>query len=101
MLVKVYFFGKGPGQGQISGLICHGPKIPDHTIVKQQTYVENFSSLGAIAAEKCETDTHTRGRHNDFSRTHFLKMCSNKKGKYWFHPKNFDNFFCSNHVFYR
>jgi hypothetical protein len=42
MLVKVYFFGKGPGQGQIPGLLDHG----------QQTYVENFSSLGAIAAEK-------------------------------------------------
>jgi hypothetical protein len=37
MLVEVYFFGKGPGQGQIP---------------KQQTYVENFSSLGALAAEK-------------------------------------------------
>jgi hypothetical protein len=45
MLVKVYFFGKGPGQGQIPGLLGHGPQI-------QQTYVENFSSLSAIAAEK-------------------------------------------------
>jgi hypothetical protein len=23
------------------------------------------------------------------------------KGKYWFHPKNFEILFCSNHVFYR
>jgi hypothetical protein len=32
MLVKVFFFGKGPGQGQIPGLQGHGSKIPDHTI---------------------------------------------------------------------
>jgi hypothetical protein len=32
MLVKVYFFGKGPGQGQIPGLLGHGPQIPDRTI---------------------------------------------------------------------
>jgi hypothetical protein len=33
MLVKVYFFGKGPGQGsRITGLLGHGPKIPDRTI---------------------------------------------------------------------
>jgi hypothetical protein len=53
MLVKVYFFGKGPGQGQIPGLLGHGPQIPDRilTTVKQQTYVQNVSSLGAIAAE--------------------------------------------------
>jgi hypothetical protein len=47
MLIEVYFFGKGPGQGQIPGLLDHGPQIPDRTIdhsVKQQTYVENFSS---------------------------------------------------------
>jgi hypothetical protein len=42
MLVKVFFFGKGPVQGQILGLLGHGSKIPDRT----------FSSLGAIAAEK-------------------------------------------------
>jgi hypothetical protein len=57
MLVEVYFFGKGPGQGQISGLLGHGSQIPNPqtvllTTVKQQTYVENFSSLGTIAAEK-------------------------------------------------
>jgi hypothetical protein len=55
MLVKViFFFGKDPSQGQIPGLLDHGPQIPDRTIdtVKQQTYVENFSSLGAIEAEK-------------------------------------------------
>jgi hypothetical protein len=32
MLVKVYFFGKGPGQGQIPGLPGHGPQIQDRTI---------------------------------------------------------------------
>jgi hypothetical protein len=32
------------------------------TTVKQQTYVQNFSSLGAIAAEKEETDGQTDGR---------------------------------------
>jgi hypothetical protein len=32
MLVKVYFFGKRPGQGQIPGLLGHGSKIPDRTI---------------------------------------------------------------------
>jgi hypothetical protein len=32
MLVKVFFFGKGPGQGQIPGLLGHGSKIPDRTI---------------------------------------------------------------------
>jgi hypothetical protein len=55
MLIKVYFFGKVPGQGQIFGLLGHGPQITDCTIdhtVKQQTYVQNFSSLGAMAAEK-------------------------------------------------
>jgi hypothetical protein len=29
MLVKVYFFGKGPGQGQILGLLGHEPQIQD------------------------------------------------------------------------
>jgi hypothetical protein len=54
MLVEVYFFGKGPGQGRIPGLQGHGSQIQTVllTTVKQQTYVENFSSLGAIAAEK-------------------------------------------------
>jgi hypothetical protein len=54
MLVKVYFFGKGPGQGQIPGLLGTDPKFQTVvlTTVKQQTYVENFSSLSAIAAEK-------------------------------------------------
>jgi hypothetical protein len=32
MLVVVYFFGKGPGQSQIPGLLGHGPQIPDRTI---------------------------------------------------------------------
>jgi hypothetical protein len=32
MLFKVYFFGKGPGQGQIPGLLGHGPQIPDRTM---------------------------------------------------------------------
>jgi hypothetical protein len=51
MLVKVYFFDKGPGQSQIPGLLGHGPKTVLLTTVKQQTHVQNFSSLGAIAAE--------------------------------------------------
>jgi hypothetical protein len=32
MIVKLYFLGKGPGQGQIPGLPGHGSKIPDRTI---------------------------------------------------------------------
>jgi hypothetical protein len=28
MLEKAYFFGKGPSQGQIPGLLGHGFKIP-------------------------------------------------------------------------
>jgi hypothetical protein len=32
MLVKVYFFGKSPFQGQIPGLQGHGPQIPKRTI---------------------------------------------------------------------
>jgi hypothetical protein len=32
MLVKVFFFGKDPGQGQIPGLLGHGSKIQDRTI---------------------------------------------------------------------
>jgi hypothetical protein len=32
MLVKVYFFGKGPGQGQIPGPLGHEPQILDRTI---------------------------------------------------------------------
>jgi hypothetical protein len=31
MLVGVYFFGKGLGQGQIHGLLGHGPQIPERT----------------------------------------------------------------------
>jgi hypothetical protein len=50
MLVKVYFFGKGPGQGQISGLLGHGSQIPDHC--KATDLCQNFSSLDDIAAEK-------------------------------------------------
>jgi hypothetical protein len=47
----------------------------------QRTYVENFSSLGAIAAEKEETD----GQQIDFNRAHFFKMCSkNQDGGYIF-----------------
>jgi hypothetical protein len=54
MLVKCIFFGKGPSQGQIPGLLATDQKSQTVllTTVKQQTYVENFSSLGAIAAEK-------------------------------------------------
>jgi hypothetical protein len=54
MLVKVFFFGMGPGQGQIPELLATDQKSQTVllTTVKQQTYVENFSSLGTIAAEK-------------------------------------------------
>jgi hypothetical protein len=52
MLVKVFFFGKGPGQGQIPGLQDPKSQTVLLTTVKQQTYVQNFSSLGAIGAEK-------------------------------------------------
>jgi hypothetical protein len=45
MLVKVCFFGKGPGQGQNPGLLGHGPQIPDRTI-------DHCKALGTIAAEK-------------------------------------------------
>jgi hypothetical protein len=54
MLVKVYFFGKSPGQGQIAGLVGYGSRIPDRTIdhCKGTDLYLNFSSLGAITAEK-------------------------------------------------
>jgi hypothetical protein len=52
VLVKVYFFGKGPGQGQIPGLLGQKSQTIILTTVKQQTYVENFGSLGTIVAEK-------------------------------------------------
>jgi hypothetical protein len=53
MLVKVYFFGKGPGQGQIPGHLSHRPpRTVLLTTVRQQTYVQNFSSLGAMAVVK-------------------------------------------------
>jgi hypothetical protein len=32
MFIKVYFFGKGPVQGQIPGLLDQALKIPDRTI---------------------------------------------------------------------
>jgi hypothetical protein len=82
----VCFFGRGPGQGQIPGHQGHGPKIPDRTIdhCKQLTYVQNFSSLGDIAAEKEETDERTDGRHNDFSRAHFIKCALKINYKFQF-----------------
>jgi hypothetical protein len=42
---------------KITGLLSHGPLIPDRTFdhtVNQWTYVKNVSSLGALAAEKYE-----------------------------------------------
>jgi hypothetical protein len=32
MLGKSFFLGKGPGEGQIPGLLDHGPQIQDRTI---------------------------------------------------------------------
>jgi hypothetical protein len=32
LLAHQIFFGKGPGQGQIPGLLGHGPQISDRTI---------------------------------------------------------------------
>jgi hypothetical protein len=32
MLEKCVFLGKGPGYGQIPGLLDHGPQIQDRTI---------------------------------------------------------------------
>jgi hypothetical protein len=58
MLVKVFFFGKGPGQGQIPGLLGHKPQIPDR----------NFDQFKATAQQ----------RHNDFSRAHFFLKCALK-----------------------
>jgi hypothetical protein len=62
---KSVFFVKGPAQGQIPGLLGHGPQIVDRTIdhCKATDLCFKFSSpLGATAAEKKETD----GLHNDF-----------------------------------
>jgi hypothetical protein len=49
---RVFF--KGPGQGQIPGLLGRGPQIPDRTIdhCKATDLCKNLSSLGVIAAEK-------------------------------------------------
>jgi hypothetical protein len=62
ILIKVYFFGKGPGQGQIPGLLGHGHQIPDCTFVKLSRYYCGWK-IG---------DRRTDGRHNDFSRAHFF-----------------------------
>jgi hypothetical protein len=47
-------FGKGPDQGQIPGLLGHGPQIPGRTIdhCKSTDLCSKFSYLCAIAAEK-------------------------------------------------
>jgi hypothetical protein len=37
MLVKVYFFGKGPGQGQIPGLLDHEPQIQNFIMIVKKS----------------------------------------------------------------
>jgi hypothetical protein len=74
MLVKVYFFGKCPGQGQIPGLVSHGPQIPDRTI----NHCKATDLCSKFQLSKCYSgweigDRRTDGRHNDFSRAHFYK----------------------------
>jgi hypothetical protein len=81
MLVKVYFFGKGPGQGQISGLLGHGPQIPDQTIdhCKVTDLFSKFQLTRCYSGWEIgdrRTDRQTDGRHNDFSRTLFFKKCA-------------------------
>jgi hypothetical protein len=49
---KSVFSAKGPGQGQIPGLLATELKTVLLTTVKQLTFGQNFSFLGAIAAEK-------------------------------------------------
>jgi hypothetical protein len=50
MLVKMYFFGKGPGQGQIPRLLGHGPQIPigdrrtDDTTISVEPIFEKMCS---------------------------------------------------------
>jgi hypothetical protein len=64
MLVKLYFFGKGPGQGQIPGLLGHGSQIPDRNI-------DHCKAIDLCSKFQLSTDGRTDGRHNDFSRAHF------------------------------
>jgi hypothetical protein len=64
MLVKVIFFGKGPGQGQIPEL--HGPQIPDHTI----GHCKATDSCSKFQLSRCyrlrnRTDGRTDGRTDD------------------------------------
>jgi hypothetical protein len=94
MLVKVFFFGKGPGQGQIPGLLGHGPQIPDRTIdhCKATDLCSKFQLSRCYSGWEIgdrqtdgrtdgrtdgqtdgRTDGQTDGRHNDFSRAHFYK----------------------------
>jgi hypothetical protein len=77
MLVKVYFFGKGPVQGQIPGLLGQGPKIPDRTIdhCKAKDLCSKFQLFRCYSGREIgdrQTDGRTDGRHNDFSRALFF-----------------------------
>jgi hypothetical protein len=71
---KVYF----PRRGFRSRRRPGTPRFRTVLLVSrnQRSIVQNFSSLGAIAAKKYATDGQTDRRHNDFSRAHFSKMCS-------------------------
>ena len=89
-------------KGQNPGLLGHGSEIPDRTIelhTKSDLYWKfqlarcyNGWEIGHRRTDR-RTDGQTDGRHNDFSRAHFLKMCSNKKNHFGFFDKNhFHNF---------
>jgi hypothetical protein len=80
MLVKVYFFGKEPGQGQISGLLCHGSKIQDRTIdhCKATDLCSNFQLSRSYSGREIG-DRRTDGRTDDTTisvEPIFFKMCS-------------------------
>jgi hypothetical protein len=85
MLVEVYFFGKGPGQGQIPGLLGHGPQIQDRTI----DHCKATDLCWKFQLSRCyngweigdrQTDGRADGRTDDTTisvEPIFLKMCSN------------------------
>jgi hypothetical protein len=64
MLVKVYFLVRVLVKARFPDSWVTDLKYQSVllTTVKQQAYVENFSSLGAIASEKKETDGRTDGQ---------------------------------------
>jgi hypothetical protein len=70
MLRKAYFLRTGSTDPKFQTVLLRS--------THQRTYVRNFSCLGAIPADRYQTDGRTYGRHNDFSRAHFKKICSQK-----------------------